>query len=373
MKKVNFINIYSGELERLMESRFSKDIIDNVPQQNKFDYSGWLNCSSNELKSKSIQLLFQNYLAQQSDYEVYKYPYFQTATGHLAELFRVSPGQLLLTGGTNVAIFILLHCFGRTVEQMIIEQPNYEQYVSYAHLNGVNLLTVDYDGDENAVNYLSIIKKNTNCIIQVTNPHGWSGLNINKKAMEEIAFICKKNSHILIIDEAYGVFDDVYHTDLLSVYNNIFLIRSLSKALGIASLRVGCVLSTEPNISYVNRWNPSSPISQFSLDFLDYCIQNYEYIQNVQNRVVENRETLKKTLKGMYKGWRIWDTHSNFITIQFSSKRDFLDFVDIMTRNKIKIRDLSSSPTYSNCIRMTIHEEIDDIIMTVFKQYLKGR
>lgn len=346
-----------------------KRICSTVNKQYKKDYSSVINLSSNEMCSETITKMFNEYIRDLRDYHVHKYPYYDSVTIHAADYFAVDKGNILLTSGTNNAIFVVLNALSKFMSRMVIEKPNYESYFEYANLNQIDIIELEYDGDPKLEKKIRVIEEQKNCIVEITSPHGWSGMKVDWDVMKNIAGLCKKNGNILIMDEAYAAYGSVSYIQLIKEFDNVIIIKSLSKHFGIASLRVGLIISSSDIISYLARWCPSNSISQFSLDFFDYLINHSEVIDSVVGNVIENREKIKNHIVSSNLSVKVFDTYTNFVTLQFEKKKDLESIIEVFDKHKIRIKRLDFEKAYDKCIRITIPEKMDEKFLELLRNF----
>ena len=169
------------------------------------------------------------------------YPDYARAKAALAEFFRVSPDELLLTNGTDEAIQVLVNTYIDDGDEVIALRPSYAMYRFYAEVAGAKIVEVDYQPPAVAFpleELLAAITPRTRAIL-IANPNNPTGTAVNLAGIERIL---KAAPHAaVLIDEAYYEFFGVTALNLIWKYPQLFVSRTFSKVYGMAALRMGCL------------------------------------------------------------------------------------------------------------------------------------
>ena len=151
-------------------------------------------------------------------------------------------------------------------------------YDIYPKIFKLNHVKFDYNFSKIGpmVNIKDLIKKIRSekpKLLCIANPNSPTGTIIDDFYIHKLIKVCKSINCFLLIDEAYYGFYNRTAKKFIKQYNNIFIIRSLSKAWGLAGLRLGYIISNKKNIELINRIRPMYEINTFGAEFFKIVIR----------------------------------------------------------------------------------------------------
>ncbi len=263
--------------------------------------------------------------------DITAYPDLTETYKNLSKFLKVSKNKIFLTAGSDLAIKSIFETFLSPGNKVLTTNPTYAMYSIYCKIFRVKNILLNYKYKESGPyldieKFILLIKKNRPKLICIPNPDSPSGQVISKKNLERIIKIAEKNRALVLIDEAYYLFYKSSVINFIDQYKNLILIRSASKAMGIAGLRVGIMISNPDIISQVFMYKPMYEISSIGNLFIKEIIKvnNYRLIKKSVNRLIEGKiyfiEYLKKN------NINYFNSYANFIHVNFgSSKKKILN------------------------------------------------
>jgi histidinol-phosphate aminotransferase len=275
-----------------------------------------------------------------------RYPSTEDVRGLLASRLRVRPAQIAVTAGGDDAIDRACRSVLCPGKEIILTPPTFEMFHRYAALTGATEVRVPWlglplpDGSGFPIEQvLSSISDRTAAIALVT-PNNPTGLVMTG---DEVRRIARAAAHALIIlDLAYTEFAD---EDLQSVgleFPNIVSIRTLSKAWGLAGLRVGYAVGDERVITWLRSaggpYAVSSPSAAIVCRALETCEHmTRAYVDRVRVERVELADVLTQI------GLDPWPSQANFVTIGSRFDVDRSPY-DVLRRQGISTRIWNNRP-----------------------------
>lgn len=269
----------------------------------------------------------------------------------LSVIKKVPVNQIFLGNGSDEPIDILYRCFCEPgVDEVIICPPTYGMYEVSANINNVRLekvpLTAAFQLDLEALE--NAIKPNTR-IIWICSPNNPTGNNIDRASIE---MILNNFDGIVAVDEAYINFSrqKSFVTEL-DDYPNLVVLQTMSKAWGLAGLRMGMAFAQQGIIGYMNKvkppYNISEPVQELALKALDELGQVNDMIVSL----VEARDALVPLLMGKDQVIHVYPSDANFLLVRF---KDALGMYEHLIGRGIVVRDRSNVPGCEGCLRITI-------------------
>ena len=294
------------------------------------------------------------WLASLKDCPVNRYP--DPEAHALANALRNSnqiPAQsgLLLGNGSDEIIQILLMAL-QADASVLAPEPGFVMYKQVAHslglgYIGVPLLAESFDLDMPAM--LAAIENQQPALIFLAYPNNPTG---NLFKAEDILSIIEASKGLVVVDEAYAPFADASFIDQLGNYENLLVMRTISK-LGLAGLRLGFLAGSPTLIAELNKirlpYNINSltqATATFALNHSDFLLQQTEQIRQQRLLMINALST--------FKNLRIYPSAANFVlirTLEVSADQVFIS----LKNQGVLIKNLSAQGgLLSNCLRITI-------------------
>lgn len=269
----------------------------------------------------------------------------------LADIKGVPPQNIFLGNGSDEAIDILYRAFCRPgIDNVILCPPTYGMYEVSANINDVTIrkasLTEDFQLDLEAIE--AAVDENTKLIF-ICSPNNPTANAIDKEAIE---MVLNNFEGIVVVDEAYINFSR--HKSLiqeLTEYPNLVVMQTLSKAWGLAALRVGMAFASEDIINVFNKIKPPYNINQASQELALEALGNVEQVNAWIRETVEEREKLASELEKLRIVEKVYPSDTNFLLVKTTDARGIYS---ILVNQGIIVRDRSKVELCAGCLRITI-------------------
>lgn len=233
----------------------------------------------------------------------------------LADYSGVNQSQVIVGGdGADEIIDVLAKTFIDTGDEFIVPLPSYMYYEYLLQQYGAHPVYAKWNLDENKLDVNSILDAITNKtkMIFLCTPNNPSGTLIDKEDIKRIAY---QNPDILIVvDEAYFEYAEITNKDLINDFNNIFIIRTMSKVMGLAGMRVGYGLACDEIIEYMHRIKPVFSLTRLSYVATLNTLRDKDYIDSSIEKGIESRQYLYEELSKI-DSLNVFPSKSNFMLI----------------------------------------------------------
>lgn len=301
-----------------------------------------------------------------SDYNRYPDPNQKKLKEKISQLKNNDPGKIFLGNGSDEAIDLIIRAFCEPDnDAVLVTEPTYGMYAVCAAINNVAVksvtLTPLFDLDEDAV--LNAIAPTVK-VIFLCSPNNPSGNLLSK---EKIIRVLTHFNGIVVIDEAYIDFaSDEGFLPVLHNYPNLIVLQTLSKAWGLAGLRLGMAFASAEIISILNKikypYNISSLTQQVVLEKLDAIEDKNKQVQ----QILAERSSLVNALQTLPLVKQVYPTDANFVLVKVTEARKVYNH---LANHGIIVRDRSAVVLCEDCLRITVGtaEENRKLIDTLAK------
>ncbi len=322
-----------------------------------FKHEITLQLSRNE-STCPIEDLPQQLSAQSS--LVSRYPDHLPLQSAIANWVGVETDRIVVTAGGDDAIDrIMRRSITTERPNVVCHAPSFEMINVYAGNYGGNLLeTVWQSGDFPFEQFCANIDSQT-AIVCVVSPNNPTGGVVATEQILQIATLAKQNGAMLLVDNAYIEFADQDPTATLTANENIGIIRTFSKAWGLAGLRVGYLIA--PSASYATTIRDTAgpfPVSSVSLETARTAISDHQNAMRSGLAMVRQIRSILMTLLTDC-GAKPLPSGGNFILAQF----DDADAVwEKLVESGVGVRKFPGAALLENRIRITVPTTVGDYL-----------
>ena len=285
----------------------------------------------------------------------------------LSEIKGVPPQNIFLGNGSDEAIDILFRAFCNPgSDNVITVPPTYGMYEVSANINDVEVrkIKLKTDFQLNMEGIAEAIDEHTK-IIFICSPNNPTGNSINR---DDIETILANFNGLVVIDEAYINYSrQKTFIQELTEYSNLVVLQTLSKAWGLAGLRVGMAFASEEIIEIFNKVKPPYNINEASQALALQALQNVEQVNSWIKETVAEREKLTSELNTLESVLTIYPSDANFILVKTIKPKEIYQF---MVNRGIIVRDRSKVELCEGCLRITIGTPNEnEILIEAFKNF----
>lgn len=269
----------------------------------------------------------------------------------LAALKGLRPSQILCGNGSDEVLDLIFRAFCEPNEDGIITlTPTYGMYAVLANLNGIQQqcvsLIADFQIDVPAV--LNSIRPNSKLLF-ICSPNNPSGNVMSRTAIKEIL---KAFKGLVVIDEAYIDFTDTESwLEDLSEHPNLVVTQTLSKAYGLAGIRLGICYASEEIIAVLNKIKPPYNINSLTQKAAISAISQRENTKQQLKTILDQRTELIKEFKKIAWIEKLYPTDANFILIRVDNAN--LRYEQLKNKGII-VRNRTREDGCTNCLRITV-------------------
>lgn len=286
----------------------------------------------------------------------------------LSEYLNIPKENLFFGVGSDEIIDLLIRIFCEPgKDNVIIPEPTYGMYKVACDINNVAVNTVpldeNYQPDIPAIT--NLIDENTKLLF-LCSPNNPTGNLIDK---EKVLEITNKLGLIVIIDEAYIDFaEEGSVIDYVKDYNNLIVMRTFSKAWGLAGIRSGYCAADKAVVDLLFKVKAPYNVNKLTSQTIENALQNVNKKKNFIEKIISERERVAKLLIANKKIDKVFPSDANFILFRCNDARRVYN--KLAEKNLI-LRDRSNQLNLENCLRVTIGtKEENDMFINLLDNVL---
>lgn len=269
----------------------------------------------------------------------------------LEQIKGVPASQIFMGNGSDECIDLLIRSVCEPgIDNIMICPPTYGMYQVCADINNVAVKKIPLipDFQLNLPAIEEAIDDHTK-IIFLCSPNNPTGNSLIK---EEVEAVLNNYFGLLVIDEAYINFSrQRSFVQELKDYPNLVVMQTLSKAWGLAALRLGMAFASEEIINVLNKVKPPYNINQASQELALQALEEVGQVNDMIREIVEQRSNLEKHLKDLPLVLHIYPSDANFLLVKVTDAKPIYNF---LLSKGIVVRDRSRVELCEGCLRITI-------------------
>ena len=269
----------------------------------------------------------------------------------LSEIKKIPSKNILLGNGSDEVLDLIYRAFCEPgLENIITLPPTYGMYNVLAGINNIEsrevLLTEDFE--PNLEEIFNNVDENTKLIF-LCSPNNPTGNSFSKNHITEIL---EKFDGLVVLDEAYIDFSEqASWIEELGNYPNLIITQTLSKAFGMAGIRLGICYASEEIIAILNKIKPPYNVNELTQNRAQYRLQNISETNREIADILNERELLSKALLEVKIVQKIYRSDANFVLVKVD---DALKRYNQLLGKGIVIRNRTNQPLCENTLRLTI-------------------
>jgi len=340
-----------------LRNLFKKHIVDLERYQTSIgrDLEG-LRLDRNERVDPLPQHILDDIFSTITPSQIAAHPESAELQGKVSRFLGVPEEQIYLVNGVTEGINYLLATLCSPGDNVVVLDPTYPMYRIYARLHGLDYRALPYGDDlrPDLTMLEQLIDDNTRMLV-IANPNLPVESAFGLDDVRKLAELCLSKGCALIVDEAYHHFGADTALPLLDEFDNIVLMRTFSKAFGLASMRIGYMISTAENIAYLSKTRSIVESSTLSMAFAGYMLDNIEIMQAHVADVKDGARFLQQAFDERGLRWH-GGNYTNGILVFLDARGDANDLIRFMRDRNIYVRG-AFSPPFDNCARVSIGSE----------------
>lgn len=306
-----------------------------------------------EYKATGTEMVFldANENPYQTDVNRYPDPHQRNVKDELAKIKGVKPEQILLGNGSDEVLDFLFRAFCEPGKDNVITlPPTYGMYKVLSEINNIEnrevLLSQDFEPQVSAI----LDKSDANSkLLFLCSPNNPTGNTFSEEKVEELL---QNFNGLVIIDEAYIDFSGKESwLNRLQDYPNLVITQTLSKAYGMAGIRLGICCASEEIIEILKKIKPPYNVNELTQQRALNRILDVKNVENEVADILKGRDKLFRVLLEVSYVEKIYPSDANFILVKVDNA---MARYDQLIEKGIVIRNRTTQPLCENTLRLTV-------------------
>lgn len=233
----------------------------------------------------------------------------------LAARFGLSPQHFAAGTGSVAVLFSLLNAMCSDGDEVVYAWRSFEAYPIAVELTGARSVRVPLAADAtHDLDAMAAAIGDRTRVVLVCTPNNPTGPVVSAEALT--AFLAKVPPHVLVVvDEAYVEFvrepEAAKGLDVLAAHDNVVVLRTFSKAYGLAGLRVGFAITRPEIAEAIRKATPPFSVSDLAQAAAVASLESFDELSKRVDAIVTERDAMVRILRGQ--GWEIPDAQGNFV------------------------------------------------------------
>ena len=289
----------------------------------------------------------------------------------ITDITGIQPERIIAGNGSDELLDLLVRATTIPGESNVITiSPTYGMYRVVAETNNLEVKEA-LPGEDFILDAEKILKAvdNNTRIIFICSPNNPTG---NLAPAREVHRLVKQFDGLIIIDEAYIDFSGTDgFLSLIHEYENIFILRTFSKAQGMAGARLGIGYGHPDLVSVLNSIKMPYNVNSLTLAAALNALDREEVCRSQVERIIISREKLRLELSKVKSIKKIFPSSANFLLVRLDNPKGLYDY---LLGKGIVVRDRSNMPLCEGCLRISVGTEYEnEILIEEINNFFAGK
>jgi histidinol-phosphate aminotransferase len=283
-----------------------------------------------------------------------RYPVREKLHRRLAESLHLPEEQILITPGSDAAVKALFHAYVRPGDGVMMLDPSYAMYPVYAQMFQARPVRISFDGDL-APDTKTLLKSITPSLrlIMLANPNQPTGTLLKEDFLREVLQRATQAGALLAIDEAYFPFSQTTALPWVKEHPHLLVIRTFSKAAGLAGLRIGFVTGHAAVINNLSKVRAANEINSFAILCAQQILAHPEIVNDYVSEVQAGAQFLAERASAL--GLTpLLPVFTNFMLIRVAHLCPPAQLVENLLKRGYLVKGPFSAQCLADCIRVTL-------------------
>ena len=308
-----------------------------------------LDSNENYVISKQFQFDLISNARKISDVREYPLGGVEKLIDKISKFAKVPSSMIGVGNGSDQILDLILSNFASKETKVLTSNPTFGFFEERCKLYSIPLLAIPFS-DNMTLDIKEFLKQSKNAkILYLDSPNNPTGFQFSKTDLQNLV---KSFNGLIIIDEAYGEFGDFSLSSLVKTQNNLVVVQTLSKSIGLAGLRLGYFIANKEFTAVFNKTlQYPYPLSTITIESGILAFEKFSQIKNTIEIIKQERKRIIENLR-KYDAFEVFDSKANFVL--FDAHGSYHRVYSALLEQGILIRKLGKIGNHEGCLRVTI-------------------
>ena len=276
----------------------------------------------------------------------------------------VAVGSILLGPGSNYLIALILSTLGKSISNgeggtLVVARPSFPLYEMHSRYEGIPYKTWDLNADlEYDVALLPPLPRGS--MVMFASPNNPVGNVLPRRTLIEL--LERFTDTLFVADEAYFEYASEPYLDLVAKHANLMLLRTFSKTMGCAGVRLGYIIAHDDYLQLLRKPRLPFLLNHFTVACAEVLLEDAEtqaHLQRIKQNALTQRDLVFQALKdiGARSNFYVKDSSANFLLLRWPTKELAAAVYASLLKAGILVRNVGAAPGLAGCLRVTIGDE----------------
>ena len=324
--------------------------LDGYIKPEKHDDTLKLDSNENFVINKKFQQDILSFAKTNSDIREYPLGQTQKLVTALSEYLKVPENMIGLGNGSDQILDLFLANLASKQTRVLTSDPTFSFFEQRCKLYGIPTIKIPFDIDMTLDLKKFEAQLHNAHILYLDSPNNPTGFQFSKKKIEHLI---QNFNGLVIIDEAYGEFGDSCTVPLAKKYDNLVVVKTFSKAFGLAGLRLGYFVANKAIVDVFTRvLQYPYPLNTLAIEAATASLGKIDQIKKATQTIKTQRKRIIDTLREYNNTFEVFDSKANFVL--FNAKGADKRIFTALIEQGISIRKLGKIGTHQGCLRVTV-------------------
>ena len=308
-----------------------------------------LDSNENYVIPKQFQFDLISNARKVSDVREYPLGGVEKLIDKISKFEKVPSSMIGIGNGSDQILDLILSNFASKETKVLTSNPTFGFFEERCKLYSIPLLAIPFS-DNMTLDIQEFLKQSKNAkILYLDSPNNPTGFQFSKTDLQKLV---KSFNGLIIIDEAYGEFGDYSLSSLVKTQNNLVVVQTLSKSIGLAGLRLGYFIANKEFTAVFNKTlQYPYPLSTITIESGILAFEKFSQIKNTIEIIKQERKRIIENLR-KYDAFEVFDSKANFVL--FDAHGSYHRVYSALLEQGILIRKLGKIGNHEGCLRVTI-------------------
>ena len=323
--------------------------INGYQKPERFDNILKLDSNENFVINKKFQQDVISHARANSDIRQYPLGGVERLVSKLSKYLKVPENMIGVGNGSDQILDLFLANMASKKTKILTSDPTFGFFEQRCRLYAIPTKKIPFS-DDMKLDIEKFYDNMPRChILYLDSPNNPTGFQFSKNKLESII---KRFSGLVIIDEAYGEFGDASTVLLAKKYDNLIIVKTFSKAFGLAGLRLGYFVANKAITGAFNRvLQYPYPLNTLAIEAGIVSLDRADQINEVAKIIRTERKRIIDNLR-RYNAFTVFDSKANFVL--FDAKGVHKRIYTALAEQGISVRKLGRIGSHLGCLRVTV-------------------